>query len=311
MAVQARLLAGQGVQQGSALAEVHSPGGAQIKLRVLRRVRVSRHSTLWAGVGASRFTGPVAIKVPHADSIAFQAVAREAWVLSRLRHAGIPTLIGHGRVTGDVEGEFGLRSGMACLASRFGGACQLFDRLGTLDWPTLKRYLLGAAVSLQHVHDVGFLHCDIKPSNLLVNQNRGRIMIVDFGSAMVLRDKVAADGGIESADGGIPLGSPAYMAPEHFLRDSSSIGPWSDLYSLGCTAYALATSSMPFGGKSYMALRQEHLFDPPPLDRLRAEFSGEFTDWVSWLLAKEASARPQSAIEAAHALETIGRETVS
>ncbi len=88
---------------------------------------------------------------------------------------------------------------------------------------------------LQRIHSAGWVHRDIKPGNLLMD-NRGRVKIGDFG---ILRDDSS-----ELTVPGTALGTTAYMAPEQHT-DATQVTPRSDLYSLGASLFALATCRLP------------------------------------------------------------------
>ena len=104
------------------------------------------------------------------------------------------------------------------------------------------RQLLGA---LGHAHAAGVVHRDVKPSNIMINQE-GRIKIGDFGIAHTEASELTQHGDV--------LGTPHYMAPEQFL--GLPIGVPADLYAVGVIAYDLVTGAKPFVGTTANIMQQ-------------------------------------------------------
>lgn len=103
---------------------------------------------------------------------------------------------------------------------------------------------------LEHAHSYGIVHCDVKPENILLNQNEtGWIAcLTDFGIARLSQEDYTE----------INLGSPAYMAPEQFY---SQFSPASDLYAVGVVLYEMLLGSRPFSGAPG-ELMSAHLTQP-------------------------------------------------
>lgn len=111
------------------------------------------------------------------------------------------------------------------------------------DWPSVCcRLVAAAALALQHAHEHGVLHRDVKPSNLLLTV-AGAVRVIDFGLA-------AADGEQRITRSGAAFGSLPYMAPEQVRGQVSQLGPRTDVYGLGVTLYELLTLSLPHGDGS-------------------------------------------------------------
>ena len=120
----------------------------------------------------------------------------------------------------------------------------------------------------------------------------GRVKLADFGIAK-------ATGADEHADRDRhDLGTPHYMAPEQAM--GQAVGPWTDLYSVGCMAYELVTGRLPFGDvEAPMAVLLRHINEAPvPACVVAPDVDPRLSDWISVLLAKDPAARPQSAAEA-------------
>jgi serine/threonine protein kinase len=124
----------------------------------------------------------------------------------------------------------------------------LHDVCGRLRWSACRGVLHGLLDALAHAHARDVLHLDIKPANVLlepVGEQRVRPRLGDFGLSGI------------AADGRRTAGTPQYMSPEQFRgRD---LGPWSDLYAVGCLAWTLVTGRPPFEFDDLKRLRRAHL----------------------------------------------------
>jgi serine/threonine protein kinase len=148
---------------------------------------------------------------------------------------------------------------------------------------------LQLVAALGAVHAAGVVHCDVKPTNLLLGED-GRLVLVDFGIA-----EATGVGPVELArDEGFVVGSPAYMAPE--LVRGEAAGPAADVWSLGATLYATVEGRPPFRGGDAAETLGAVLHDPPATPR----HAGRLAPLLARLLAKNPAARPaHDAIRAA------------
>jgi serine/threonine-protein kinase len=123
--------------------------------------------------------------------------------------------------------------------------------------------LLQIASGLDAVHHAGIVHRDVKPSNIVIEAETGRPVLVDFG--------LAHRGSLEASE---VVGTPSYMAPEQTgLAPSTTIGPPADVYGLACTAFDLLANRPPFLGNIPAILAQQIHVDPPRLSSFRAELA--------------------------------------
>lgn len=174
---------------------------------------------------------------------------------------------------------------------------------GQLDWPQLYQVLLSLLDALAHAHAQGVIHRDIKPGNILQCQSGTIIKLTDFGLAHTFYGE---DNEQESEE---IIGTPAYMAPEQFERRWRDYGPWTDLYALGCTAYALLTGEPPFGQlENLEEIMRSHLFRAVPTLPQPEQVPPHFEQWLRCLLAKSPTARFQRAADAAWALMELSRD---
>src|SRR5262249_47800551 len=123
-------------------------------------------------------------------------------------------------------------------------------RKGALPVAEACDYARQAALGLQHAHEQGMVHRDVKPHNLMRTPD-GRVKILDFGLARLAHAEdapAAAKGAPASSQRpavGAVMGTADYMAPEQ-AGDARSADIRSDVYSLGCTLYHLLTGRVPF-----------------------------------------------------------------
>lgn len=168
----------------------------------------------------------------------------------------------------------------------------LLAERGTLPLGEALRIGADVASALAASHEIGVVHRDIKPANILVDGRR--VTVVDFGIAALTR---SADPTIVRP--GSTLGTAAYMAPEQAA--SQPVGPASDVYSLGCVLFTLLSGEPPFSGAHFLAVLQQHAFEPPPLLSERCNAPDAVTDFLDRMLAKDPAVRP-SATEVAETL---------
>ena len=117
----------------------------------------------------------------------------------------------------------------------------IVDRDGLPDYEKAAGYIIQAAKGLQHAHDSGLIHRDMKPANLLLDEE-GVIKILDMGLALFSDDDRAS---LTLAHKDNVLGTADYLAPEQAL-DSHGVDGRADIYGLGCTLYFLLTGHPPF-----------------------------------------------------------------
>jgi hypothetical protein len=162
-----------------------------------------------------------------------------------------------------------------------------------------------AALGLQHAHDKGLVHRDVKPGNLLLAA--GVVKVLDLGLALVVRgeaDREAA-GGLTSP--GAFLGTADFVAPEQ-IDDARTVGPRADQYALGCTLYFLLTGRVPFPGGGLFSKAARHRGEEPaPVEALCPRLPPGLAAVVRRLMAKKPDERFASAAAAAEALAPFCR----
>ncbi|MCP5543129.1 MAG: serine/threonine protein kinase [Akkermansiaceae bacterium] len=147
------------------------------------------------------------------------------------------------------------------------------NRLGIIERIHL---FISVCRAIQHAHQKGIIHCDIKPSNVLVSMLDGNAVpkVIDFGIARATEGETLTDGSIAGAQ---IIGTPAYMSPEQFTGSGKEIDTRSDIYSLGALLYELLSGKPPRDPERYTDVRTEEMravaqSEPPvpPSERLRA-----------------------------------------
>ncbi|MGO9467096.1 MAG: protein kinase domain-containing protein [Isosphaeraceae bacterium] len=129
--------------------------------------------------------------------------------------------------------------------------------------------VLTLARAVHHAHGQGFLHCDLKPSNVLLDQH-GAPYLTDFGLAR----RTGADSSLSGS--GAIFGTPSYMAPEQATGTRASLGPATDVYGLGAILYELLTGRPPFRADTVMETVVQVLErDPTPPRELRRDIPQE------------------------------------
>ncbi|MFD4688322.1 serine/threonine-protein kinase, partial [Streptomyces sp. NPDC058461] len=155
-------------------------------------------------------------------------------------------------------------------------------RDGALPAHTVRVLGAGLSEALAAVHDLGLVHRDVKPSNVLLTVDGP--LLIDFGIAR------ATDGTASLTSTGVSVGSPGYMAPEQILG-RGGVGGAADVFSLGAVLAYAATGAPPFPGDSSAALLYKVVHEEPELDGL----DGEIRDLVAACLAKDPASRPAPA----------------
>jgi len=191
---------------------------------------------------------------------------------------------------------------------------QLVERQGPLSVAQACEYIRQAALGLQHIHERGLAHRDIKPGNLLVSagqgsQSAGVVKIMDLGLARLMNPVHRAAGDVPTASGPVMMGTLDYMAPEQAL-DFRQADIRADIYSLGCTLYFLLTGQPPFPeGTSAQKLLMHQMKEPVPLEQLRSDVPVGLSAMLRRMMAKQPADRMQAPAEVAWQLAPFSRET--
>jgi predicted Ser/Thr protein kinase len=228
----------------------------------------------------------VALKILDAGTDNAAARLRsEAAALARIDHSGIATV--HELIEDD---------GRLVMVMEFvrGRTLQhMLEQVGVFTPQCAAELCLQTLGVLEHAHEAGVVHRDLKPGNLMIADS-GAVKILDFGIAR-LNDSV----GLTMA--GTMLGTPAYMAPEQVL--GHPIDARTDLYAMGVVFFRLITAALPFKGETPFDMAQSQVSDAPmKATDVRPDLPAWVDEILSRALAKEPADRFQSAAEFRKAL---------
>jgi len=148
--------------------------------------------------------------------------------------------------------------------------------------------VLQMAAALQHAHEHGFVHRDVKPKNIMFTKN-GVAKLADMGLARELSDREAAE-----AEAGRAFGTPYYISPEQ-IRGEVNIGPQADIYSLGATFYHMVTGRVPFDGENPSSVMHKHLkAELVPPDHVNPDISAGVAQVIEMMMARSRKKRYHS-----------------
>ncbi|MFQ6173122.1 serine/threonine-protein kinase [Oryzobacter sp. R7] len=260
------------------------------RYRTLRPIGAGGMGVVWLAHD-ERLGRDVAVKRLHARAtaadedarVASQRALREARITARLHH---PHAVG---VFDVVEHE-----GQPCLVMEYVPSTSLAELAATAGGPDVAEVArIGAEVAsaLAAAHELGIVHRDVKPANVLIAPD-GTARISDFGIAHALGDASLTSTGLVT-------GTPAYLAPEVARGERST--PASDVFSLGATLYTVLEGEPPFGTHEN-AMAVLHRVASGHVRAPRA--SGRLTPLLTDMLAPSPAARPAMA-EVAAALSDV------
>ena len=186
----------------------------------------------------------------------------------------------------------------------------LVKRDGQLPIAEAVDYARQAAAGLQHAHEQGMVHRDMKPHNLMLTTDR-TVKILDFGLASLSSETIAASSDISlSTDASLTkvgrvMGSPDFISPEQ-ATDARQADIRSDIYSLGATLYYLLCGQPPFSNGGVAQRLKDHVETAPvPVNQLRHDVPQELADVVSRMLAKDPAQRYATPEEVESALALV------
>jgi serine/threonine protein kinase len=245
--------------------------------------------------------GIVAIKRLHADIAATPGIMtrfeREASAHAMLAHPNIASLHAVGSTEGGelffvmelVEGE-----SLAHVLRR--GPLPRTEAL------RLAKQILSA---LHHAHQLGMVHRDLKPDNVLLDRRSGSTVakVIDFGLVKMLQNVLGPAECQRLTVTGMVFGTPGYMPPEQIL--GREIDARTDLYSFGIMLFEMLTGTLPFDSEEVSVMWNMHLYAPVPslADRASDVASSDLDAVIQALLAKTPDGRFDSALAVIRALD--------
>jgi serine/threonine protein kinase len=183
---------------------------------------------------------------------------------------------------------------------------QVLKRDGQLSIEFACECIRQAAAGLQHAHEAGMIHRDVKPSNLLLTRHAETgqpiVKLLDLGLAR-LEHKQTSDCSITRT--GQIMGSPDYMAPEQAMN-ARNADIRSDIYGLGVTLYQLLSNSLPFGGNNVMERLVVRINqDAPPISAVRPDVPAVLVHIIARMLHRDPSQRFQTPDEVGAMLQSF------
>ena len=254
----------------------------------------------------------VALKVIQKDSAisSTQNLLQEAQSIAQLEHPHIVTVYN----VGEEGGLFYIEMQLI-----LGQPLNHVLREEVLPIERIIRLLTELASALNHAHERGVIHRDIKAENVLVSDD-GSAQLVDFGLSQIDREslrKMRAVDGLGSDESEQPTshqsqysrsGTPAYMAPEFWLKGDAGVS--TDLYAFGVMAYLMYEGNLPFKGSSWHEVMEAHLdHQPEPLSEHKT--SSQLPRLIMDCIERDPKDRPSGTREVLKRLQTAQDEHVS
>ena len=234
-----------------------------------------------------RYVAIKALHVPESDQTDFiEQFEQIAQTIAQLNHPNIASIY-----------DFGEEQGLPYIVMQSVTGGNFKKRLG-------KPMAVGEAVTpiiqlaraLHHAHQRGVLHLDVRPENILIDQeNDAHQLLTDFNLSQLFQPEY-------QARTGLPIGSPAYLAPEQI--EGKQLTARTDVYALGSLLFEALAGKPAFSGPSPTIILNKHLHEPPPYIRgFNPAVPRELAHIVARALAKLPGERYESAEEFARALE--------
>jgi len=229
----------------------------------------------------TRLERNVAVKVLRTDQfipaqlqMILQRFEREAKSLAKLKHSNIVNIL-----------DFGDHEGMPYLVMEFIPGGTLKQKLGhAIPWREAIHKLLPVARGLSYAHQHSVIHRDVKPANILIDENQNPIL-TDFGIAKLLEGA----SGHTLTGSGVGIGTPEYMAPEKGIG-AGTIDGRADIYSLGIVLYEMITGRKPYLADTPMAVVLKQITDPLPSP---TEFVPDLPEDIEHILFKALAKQPE------------------
>ena len=233
----------------------------------------------------------VAIKVlapNHAWTKGFkERFFREAKAVAQLSHPNILPIY-----------DVGMEGDLSYIVMKYISERSMRDLLGSkMDLYRVCRYMVQISGALDHAHERGIIHRDIKSQNLLLEGDW--VFLTDFGIAKILEASMAL------TSTGELMGTPCYMSPEQAA--GKPVDHRTDIYSLGIVLYEMIAGTVPFKGETPYGVIYKHIHEPLPPPR---SFRPDLPDAVEQVIVRALAKRPEERFEKASHLAEAFRQAL-
>lgn len=265
---------------------------------LLEKVGQGAAGIVFRGIHRS-FNIPVAVKVLRAnqleaDPMGFQRFRREAQLLAKLNH---PNVVRVWDFEDDPEFPYLVLEYVEGFS-----LAELIQQSGRLQANRAVRVVQQAAMGLDAAHQLGIIHRDVKPGNILLTRD-GNVKLADLGLAVLVADLTGSGQNSDSL-----AGTAGYMSPEQ-AGSGAVVDHRSDIYSLGATFYHMLTGQLPFVGRSAMEVLLKHVREPVvPPNQLVPGLDERISKLVVRMLAKTPQGRVQTYAELLAELSEVSQE---
>ena len=255
------------------------------------------------GMGAVYRAKQVSLDRTVAVKILPKRLAKNKQFVGRfLREAKLAAQFSHPNIVGAVDA--GKAEGVHYFAMEYvegESLGQMLSREKVLPEAKAVEIIIQMARALECAHKHGMVHRDVKPDNILIDEE-GTAKLADLGLARQVEDE-----GTQLTQAGTAMGSPHYISPEQ-ARGEGDIDIRADIYSLGATFYQLVTGRTAFSGQTVAVIMTKHLSEaPPPVREVRPEVSEATASVIAKMMAKDRSERYQTPAELLADLERLSR----
>ncbi len=242
----------------------------------------------------------IAVKVMHEhlvdDTMFKERFEREAKFIAALNHPNIVQIYDYAALERDGNTLFYMVMSYIPGPTLRDILEDLAEKEEQLPQERIVSIIKDVNAALGYAHEKGMIHRDVKPANIIIDEQTGRAVLTDFGIARLAH-------GSKLTQEGVTVGTPAYMSPEQATGEP--IDARSDLYALGVILYEMLAGEPPFEDDGSLSVLLKHLNEPVPALSERTKMENPYLDAVIFkALAKKPEDRYQTADHMIEDLET-------